>query len=134
MTIKSVSYYQRLKCHAFYRDGIQQRIENGEELIMLSFFENGISCITDYKFIVNDVLILNIHIDRYPYEKLMCQVMSAFKKGDLNELKMEVMGIPNTLNERIRMSLDLLPEPELALTTKEKQVLADVLKRLLNKE
>lgn len=130
MQIKQVPYYQRLKCFAYYREGVQQRIDLGQELMMLSFFENGIFCVSEYNFQVNDVLILNIHIDRYPYEKLMCHVMEAEKKGDFYELKMEIMGIPNTLNERMRASLDKVPQPEVRLTDAERRLLIDLMKRL----
>lgn len=130
MHIKQVSYYQRLNCHAYYREGIQKRISAGQELTMLSFFENGIFCISEFNFQVNDVLILNIHIDRYPYDKLMCHVMESELKGEMYELRMEIMGIPNTLNERLRESLEKLPQPEVKLSAAERKLLLDLMKRL----
>lgn len=131
MSIRKINYYQRLNCFSYYRDGIQRKLERGEEIIMLSFFDNGLICISEFGFALNDVLILNIHLDRYPYEKLMCHITHIKRVGDFFEMSMEIMGIPNTLNERIRSSLDKLPEAAVSISSSERLVLMEILKRLL---
>lgn len=131
MRIKTIPYYQRLYCYAYYRDGIQQRLEKGTELVMLSFFENGLICITNDQFKVGDVLILNIHIDNYPYEKLMCHVKQLTTCGEMDEIHMEIMGIPNSLNEKMKSALDKISDSQFLLTPTEKKTLKNILTKLV---
>lgn len=131
MRIKTIPYYQRLFCYAYYRDGVQLRVAKGTELLMLSYFENGLICITNDLFKVGDVLILNIHLDGYPYEKLMCHIKQLTHCGEMDEIHMEIMGIPNSLHEKMKSTLDVISDNQFLLTPNEKKTLKSILSKLV---
>jgi hypothetical protein len=126
-----IPYYQNLKCHSYYREGVQTKLEKGILLIMLGYYENGLHCIVQGSFQAGDVLILNIHLDGYPYEKLMCHVQEVTTEGEYQSLYLEIMGIPNSLNEKMKKSLAKAPSSSLELTEKEKSTLKKILDKLI---
>jgi hypothetical protein len=99
---------------------------------MIGFTDVGIKCITDKTFQVGDVAILNLHIDSYPYEKLMCNCMSVQSFGEMKEICMEVMGMPNSLSDKIREFSSTNDNNLLNLSASEKQTLIKVLKHFID--
>lgn len=128
----TIPYYQRLLCHQYYRDGVLVQLPTAKELLMIGFTENGFKCIVDDLFIKGDLLMLNIHIDRYPFEKLMCSLIDVETFGEMKELTIEVMGMPNGLHDKIRQYADQAPSTKgVDLSKEEQKILKGVLKKLL---
>jgi len=128
----TAQYYQRLKCYSYYRGGNRIQVSGGIEVIMTGFLPSGIKCICDDTFEKGDVAILNIHIDGYPYEKLMCNIIGLSQFGEMKELDMEIMGMPNKLHDKIHAYETAVQKKEkaLELTKQEKTALKSILKKL----
>ncbi|MCK8058252.1 MULTISPECIES: hypothetical protein [unclassified Fusibacter] len=128
----TVTYYERIKCFSYYRNGKQIPVKDGIELIMIGFTDVGIKCISEDTFQIGDVAILNIHIDKFPYEKLMCNCMTVETYGEMKEIVMEIMGMPNSLSDKIREFASNSKDDRLNLNESEKKTLRKVFKHLMD--
>jgi len=101
----SFEYYQEINCFSYYTDGNLNSLKTPIAIYMTALTESGMFGITSSEFKVLDVLMLNIHVDTIPFDKLMGNIKSVKRVGDMYKIEVEFMGMPNALFERIREML-----------------------------
>lgn len=101
----SVEYYQEINCFSYYTDGNLNSLKEPIAIYMIALTDSGMVGITNREFKVLDVLMLNIHVDKIPFDKLMGNVKIVEHIGEMNKIEVEFMGMPNALFDRIKAML-----------------------------
>jgi len=99
----SVEYYERISCINYYHEGILVRPDRPVELIMIGFSRLSMGAVTDHEFVNGDILLFDIKVDGYPYDKLMGEIMCQTRFGYMYRLDIKFLGMPNTLFEKIKV-------------------------------
>jgi hypothetical protein len=100
-----VEYYQEINCFSYYTEGNLHSLKEPISIYMISLTDSGMVGITSSDFKVLDVLMLNIHVDKIPFDKLMGNIKIVECIGDMNKIEVEFMGMPNALFDRIKAML-----------------------------
>ncbi len=126
-----IEYYQELNCFSYYTDGNLNSLKTPIAIQMIALTESGLVAVTNTPFKVLDVLMLNIHVDSIPFDKLMGNVKTADLVGDMTKIEVEFMGMPNALFERIKGMLNISEsEKTVAFDKAEIDLLTSLVKKL----
>jgi len=74
-------------------------------MIMIAISEQETELITSFKFSEGDMLVIDFHLDVYPFEKIMCKINKVDKSGEMYKLRTEFMGISEVSYRAIRKYL-----------------------------
>lgn len=100
--IPSFEYFERIMCNNYYHLGELIRPDRPIEIIMTGLSDLSMSCITDFEFVMEDIVLFDIKLEGLPYDKLMGKVQCLQKVGYMYRMDLAFLGMPNTLFERIK--------------------------------
>ncbi len=99
-------YFERIMCNNYYHNGELIRPDRPIEIIMTGLSDLSMACITDHEFESEDIVLFDIKLESYPYDKLMGKVQCLQKVGYMYRMDLAFLGMPNSLFEKIKELCD----------------------------
>lgn len=97
-----LKYFERIQLYNYYHKGKLVKLDSSLELIMMGISIEGLDIITDKEFDKEDILLLNIRFEGFPFDKVLSKVKSRDKIGEMYMMSLEFIGIPNFLFEKLK--------------------------------
>lgn len=97
-----IEYFERIYLYSYYHKGQLKKLDSSCELITLNISLQGLEIITDKEFDKEDILLLNIRFDGFPFDKVLGKVKCINKIGEMHKICLEFIGIPNFLFEKLK--------------------------------
>ncbi len=97
-----IDYYQKINCYSYYNnEGKYIKFKSPIELIMLDISTSGIGFLTQYQLNVDDILVINLYINKIPHEQL-AKVEWIKKAGEMNRIGTELINISTSLFKQLK--------------------------------
>ncbi|WP_432408133.1 hypothetical protein [Wukongibacter sp. M2B1] len=97
-----IEYFEKIHLYNYYHKGQPVKLSSSCELIMLNISLDGLSVVTEKKFEVEDILLINITFDGIPFDKILSKVKNLNKIGEMYKMCLEFIGIPNFLFQKLK--------------------------------